>query len=59
MSVIQLAEPTSDETQTRIYNENIGGNLNRTVTFDSVSAGTCWAVVGCVLSDLATPLNQW
>lgn len=56
MAVIQLTEPTDAQKQLDIYNQNIGGNLNRSTTF-SVPAGVHWAIVACQLADAATPAS--
>lgn len=54
MAVIELTEPSAAVQQTQIYNQNIGGTLNRRVTF-TVPGGIHWCVIGCVVADVATP----
>ena len=56
MAVIPLSEPVAAISQSAVYNQNIGGLLNRSASL-SVPGGIHWAVVGCVLADAATPEN--
>jgi len=56
MAVLELVEPSAAQLQLAVYNQNLGGALNKSVTF-SVPAGIHWAVVGCVLADAATPAS--
>lgn len=54
MAITVLAEPSAADIQLAIYNQAIGSTLKKTEQF-SVPAGVSWCVVGCVLSDAATP----
>lgn len=53
MPVIELTEPTDSQKQLDIYNQNIGGNLNRSTTY-TLPADKSFAVVACILVDDTT-----
>jgi hypothetical protein len=56
MAVIETSEPSAAGQQLADYNQNIGGNIIKRLSF-SVPADTHWCIIGTVLADAAVPAD--